>query len=148
MMRVPSKRLALLAAGFGALAGCSTTTTFPRADLQAGTEVEGGRVATVDGLEYPFEHVSVEADSVIGTYTVLSERVTPGESVYFEEIRKRHALPLDRVESISASHRDPTKTLLVASGVAAFGFLMHDVTSTDLPTRKGGGSITKPDPRR
>lgn len=130
------------------LSGCATRVTMNRDQLLPGTELARGRVETSDGLEYRFERVEITPDSLIGQYRILVEREEPGSEMYYDEVRKRRVFPLQEVERVTTSERDPSRTFLAGAGIAAAAFFVRDLTSGDDGTRGRSGAPQKGDPRR
>ncbi len=128
--------------------GCSTRTTLHPAALQDGLVLGHAKVETLDNLEYRFDRVTVGTDSLVGEYTVQVERQSRDQEIYYDDVTRKHTLPLTNVLRITQKKRDPSKTLMAGAGIFAVGFIVHDLSSDDGVIRTGGGGAkTKPDPR-
>lgn len=118
------KRFILLAVFPVLLLGCSSIKDVPRSDLQPNTTFEDVQVATLDGFEYRFLRAEVVPDTLIGYYTVTLERSNTRKEVWYEDVPRRHSIPLNRVARIELVRKDPVKTALYGVSMAAAGFLL------------------------
>ncbi len=142
--------LALCAASIWiASAGCATSLQMSKEDLTSGDSLDKARLITTDGLEYSFDHLRVDSDSVYGETVYQIEREDPGSgSISFEERRRVRSFSRERVDHVEINQRDPGKTFLAGAGVAAFALFVRGLSETEAQNSNPGGSYTKPDPRR
>ena len=140
------KPFVLLTAALFLAAGCSSYRTVPRDELRADPELKDVRVATIDGFEYRFSRATVSADTLEGFYPVTVERSNAKNEVWYEDVLRRHPIPLDRVLRVDLVRRDPVKTAFYGATVAAAGFFL--VTLVDEPDNSSGskGPIIKDPP--
>ena len=140
------KPFVLLTAALFLAAGCSSYRTVPRDELRADPELKDVRVATIDGFEYRFSRATVSADTLEGFYPVTVERSNAKNEVWYEDVMRRHPIPLDRVQRVDLVRKDPVKTAFYGTTVAAAGFFL--VTMVDDANSSSGhsGSIIKGNP--
>jgi hypothetical protein len=131
----------LLLSGLVALVGCSSYRAVPRADLGPDRSYENVRVATLDGFEYRFDRVAIQADTLVGFYSITEERSNAKSEVWYEDVLRRHSIPLARVASVQLVRRDPVKTAFYGASLAAAGYLLGTLVEEKRgePSSGGGG---------
>lgn len=124
-----------------ALAGCSSYRTIPRAELAVARSYEKVRVATLDGFEYRFDRAAIQADTLVGFYSITEERSNAKSEIWYEDVLRRHSIPLARVASVELVRKDPVKTVFYGASLAAAGYLLGTLVDERRgePTSGGGG---------
>lgn len=128
------------------LSACSRQVVVPREALNPGESFSKSQVRTEDGLEYTFDRVSVESDSLRGEFEAEVQRQSAEHGVYYEDVVRTQMLGIDRITSISVRERDAGRTFFFGAGAFAVGMLLKTVFDSELSGSGGGGSRTKPDP--
>ena len=100
------------------LAGCSSIRDVPRSEIKTGTTFENVRAATVDGFEYRFVRADVLPDTLVGFYSVTLERSNERNEIWFEDVLRRHKIPLKLVRN------DPVKTAFYGMSMLAAGYVL------------------------
>jgi len=117
------KVLAWWACVLGALAcgvaGCSTTRQVPLESIAAGG-IGKATVVSNDSYVYNFEQVHVQGDSLVGTYYVVEEQVSPEGHVAYIDVPRRTILPAERVARIEIKRLDYGNTVLLGAGATLF----------------------------
>jgi hypothetical protein len=106
------------------LAGCSSIQDIPRSEIEANSTLENLRVATVDGFEYRFVRADVVPDTLIGFYSVTVERSNERNEIWFEDVLRRHRIPLNRVAKVELVRKDPVKTAFYGMSMLAAGYVL------------------------
>ena len=135
--------LGILALG---LTGCSRSVVLPRESLEPGQQFGKTRVLTADGFEYQFDRLLVQPDSLRGEYQQEVQRQSAAAGVYYEDIVRAQAVPLERVSSVAVKKADPSRTFFAGVGTAAVVMLFKNLFDSQMQNGGGGGSRTKPDP--
>ncbi len=138
---MPMNRSILAAAAAILFCGCSTYREVPRAELSASSSLEKVRVATLDGFEYRFDRISVVPDTLIGFYEVTEERVGKKGEFYYEDVPRRHAIPLSRVARVELARKDPVRTAMYGASLAAAGYFLATLVDENphKASNRGGG---------
>jgi hypothetical protein len=119
MIRIVSYSMIALA-----VLGCSSFRDVPRSELSTDSSFGKTRVATVDGFEYRFVRTEVVPDTLVGYYTVTVERSNQKGEYWYEDVLRRHRIPLNRVARVELVRKDPLKTAFYGAGMAAAGFFL------------------------
>jgi hypothetical protein len=127
-------------------AGCSSFKAVPRGDLRDQSEFKDVRVATVDGFEYRFTRAAVAADTLEGFYPITVERTNAKREVWYEDVMRRHPIPLDRVQRVDLVRKDPVKTIFYGTTVAAAGFFLATMVDNGNSSSQHSGSVIKDNP--
>jgi hypothetical protein len=126
-------QLVLLAAWLAG-AGCTTLREVPRSEYAARTERKNVRITTREGLEYEFDFVRVESDTLIGFRERTVEGVVPEMAVL--------RVAMDDVSTLSVRGIDWYRSGLVGGGVlaalVAAGLAGGSGSDDDTPTSGGG----------
>jgi hypothetical protein len=119
--------------GLSLLAGCTTLRDVPRSDYTAQAERKNVRIWTQEGLEYEFDFVRVENDSLIGYRHQDVEGSFDDYAIL--------AMPLSEVQRLSARKVDWKRTSLVGGGVLA-AVVVAGLSGDDPPpaTQGSGGT--------
>jgi len=118
------------------LTGCTSLREIPRSDYTALAERKNVRLWTQEGLEYEFDFVRVENDSIIGY------RRQDVEGAYDDYVV--FGLPLAEVARLSARRVDWARTSLVGGGVLAAVVAVGLSTSDPAPASQSGSGIGFP----
>jgi len=130
----------LLAALWIAGSGCTTLREIPPSDYATQEERKHVRVETREGLQYEFDYMRVEGDSLVG----FRRRDVEGSFDEFATLR----LAFDDVQRLSSRGVDWYRTGLVGGGVLAavlVAGLSASLANEDDNTDGGPGK--PPDPR-
>jgi hypothetical protein len=118
------KPVALFVAFLILLAGCSSIRDVPRSEIQTDSTFDNVRVATLDGFEYRFVRADVLPDTLVGYYSVTLERTNERKEIWFEDVLRRHKIPLNRVAKIELVRKDPVKTAFYGMSMLAAGYVL------------------------
>ena len=99
-------------AGLWLVTGCTTLREIPRSDFAAEPERKNVRIWTEEGLEYEFDFVRVDDDSIVGYRRQDSE-----EGAY--ENYASLGLPLTAISRVSTRVVNWTRTALVGGSLLA-----------------------------
>jgi hypothetical protein len=120
-------------------AGCTSLREIPRSEYASQPERRHVRVSTRDSLNYEFDYINVEGDSLIG-YRRLD---IPGPVEEYGTVR----MPLDDVAKLSARSLDWYRTGLIGGGVVA-ALVAKGLSKSDnnppTPENSGGGGPRLP----
>ena len=122
------------------LVGCSSIREVPRSDLTTDARLENVRVATLDGLEYRFVRVEVVPDTLVGFYGATLERSNERNEIWFEDVLRRHKIPMNRVAKIEVVHKDPLKTAFYGASLLAAGYVLVTFVEEERGEAGSGGT--------
>ena len=111
------------------LTGCTSLREIPRSDYTAQPERKNVRLWTLEGLEYEFDFVRVENDSIVGYRRQDVEGAYDDYAVF--------GLPLAEVARLSARRVDWARTGLVGGGVLA-AVVVAGLSTSDPPAPSQG----------
>ena len=119
--------------------GCTALKEIPRSEYTSQAERKNVRIHTKDGLVYEFDHVRVEADTLVGF------RRQEAEGAFDEFASMR--MPLEDITQLSSRGVDWYRTGLIGGGVlaavVAAGLNAASRNSGEDPS-SGGGKIGVP----
>jgi len=125
--------------------GCSVMREIPLNEVSS--EGTGkADVVTNDGYVYSFENVYVAGDSLIGSYTLVEERLYKDGGVAYEDVEYNTVLPLANISHLETKHFDFGNTLLVGAGATLFGIWVADISGLDIDGEDQGSGKYIEDP--
>ncbi len=112
------------------IGGCTSKFLVARTRLVPGTVLGKSEVYLQGGEIYQFRRITFKPDTLLGEYPISVEHGSVKEGIYYTTEARVFPVPISKVDSVRVVSRDPGKTVLLAAGAVAVGFVVKEVTDT------------------